>query len=56
MGLEYGAHDAAYCAAFSMLYEFLKTYLAYENEEIGDEYDANYVKEVDQIIAFYVSL
>ena len=56
MGLECGAHDAAYCAAFSMLYEFLKTYLAYENEEIGDEYDYNYVKEVDQIIAFYVSL
>ena len=39
-----------------MLYEFLKTYLAYENEEIGDEYDDHYVKEVDQIIAFYVSL
>ena len=39
-----------------MLYEFLKTYLTYENEEIGDEYDDNYVKEVDQIIAFYVSL
>jgi hypothetical protein len=56
MGLECGAQDAAYCAAFSMLYEFLKTYLAYENEEIGDEYDDNYVKEVDQIIAFYVSL
>jgi hypothetical protein len=56
MGLECGAQDAAYCAAFAMLYEFLKTYLAYENEEIGDEYDDNYVKEVDQIIAFYVSL
>jgi hypothetical protein len=56
MGLECGAHDAAYCAAFAMLYEFLKTYLAYENEEIGDEYDDNYVNEVDQIIAFYVSL
>jgi len=56
MGLECGAHDAAYCAAFAMLYEFLKTYLTYENEEIGDEYDDNYVNEVDQIIAFYVSL
>ena len=56
MGLECGAQDAAYCAAFAMLYEFLKTYLAYENEEIGDEYDDNYVKGVDQIIAFYASL
>ena len=56
MGFECEARDAAYCAAFSMLYEFLKTYLAYENEEIGDEYDDDYVKEVDQIIAFYVSL
>jgi hypothetical protein len=55
-GFECEAHDAAYCAALSMLYEFSKAYLAYENEEIGDEYDDNYEKEVDQIITFYVSL
>ena len=55
-GFECKAHDAAYCAALSMLYEFSKTYLAYENEEIGDECDDDYEKEVDQIIAFYVSL
>ena len=56
MGFECGAHDAAYCAAFSMLYEFSKTYLAYENNEIDDECDDDYEKEVDHIIAFYVSL
>jgi hypothetical protein len=39
-----------------MLYEFSKTYLAYENEEIGDECDDDYEKEVDHIIAFYVSI
>jgi hypothetical protein len=55
-GFECKAHDAAYCAAFSMLYEFSKIYLAYENEEIGDECDDDYEKEVDHIIAFYVSL
>ena len=55
-GVECEAHDAAYCAAFSMLYEFSKAYLSYENKEIGDECDDDYEKEVNQIIAFYVSL
>ena len=55
MGFECEARDAAYCAAFSMLYDFSKAYLAYENEEVGDECD-DYEKEVDHIIAFYVSL
>ncbi|MDD5265765.1 MAG: hypothetical protein PHO08_01385 [Methylococcales bacterium] len=50
------AHDAAYCAGLSMLYQFSKTYLAYESEEISDESDDAYEKEVDHIIAFYVSL
>jgi hypothetical protein len=56
MGFECEARDAAYCAAFSMLYEFSKAYLAYENKEIGDECDDDYEKEVNHIIAFYVSL
>jgi hypothetical protein len=55
-GFECEAHDAAYCAAFSMLYEFSKVYLGYENEEVGDECDDDYEKEVDHIIAFYVTL
>ena len=50
------AHDAAYSAALCMLYEFSKAYLAYESEDIGDESDDNYKKEVDRIIAFYVSV
>jgi hypothetical protein len=56
MGFECEARDAAYCAAFSMLFEFSKAYLAYENKEIGDECDDDYEKEVNHIIAFYVSL
>lgn len=55
-GFECVAHDAAYCAAFSMLYDFSKVYLAYEIEEMGDECDDDYKNEVDRIIAFYVSL
>ena len=43
-------------AALCMLYDFSKAYLAYESEEIGDESDDDYEKEVDHIIAFYVSL
>jgi hypothetical protein len=50
------AHNAAYSAALCMFYEFSKAYLAYESEEIGDESDDDYEKEVDHIIAFYVSL
>jgi hypothetical protein len=56
MDFECVAHDAAYSAALSMLYEFSKAYLAYESEDIGDESDDNYKKEVDRIIAFYVSV
>jgi hypothetical protein len=55
-GFECVAHDAAYCAAFSMLYDFSKAYLDFEKEDIGDECDDDYKNEVDHIIAFYVSL
>ena len=55
-GFECGAHNAAYSAALCMLYEVSKAYLAYESEEISDESDEDYAKEVDHIIAFYVSL
>jgi hypothetical protein len=55
-GFECGTHNAAYSAALCMLYEFSNAYLAYENEEIGDECDDDYEKEVDHIIAFYVAL
>jgi hypothetical protein len=55
-GFECGAHNAAYSVALCMLYEVSKAYLAYESEEISDESDEGYEKEVDHIIAFYVSL
>ena len=55
-GFECEAHDVTYSAALCMLYEFSKAYLAYENKEIGDECDDDYEKEVNHIIAFYVSL
>jgi hypothetical protein len=55
-GFECGPHNAAYIVALCMLYEVSKAYLAYESQEISDESDDDYKKEVDHIIAFYVSL